>query len=215
MTREKYVNAVVHRVKCSRSKRKEIRQQLISDISAAEENGEGMEIIFKRMGSVKALAREFNENLPDVERKKYKHKKWLCIFSAVIVILMILAAVIWWIFPKYSELDSNGKFQEEIVEARTKEVVQMLDNDDFASLQEMATPAMEHALIPEIIKGYKSQISDDWGEFQSWGRIYMMEVNQMGKKYAVVQAMAGYENASVTYTITFDEDMKLAGLYLR
>lgn len=215
MTAEKYVNTVVHRVKCSRSKRKEIRQQLLSDISAAEENGEGIEVILKRMGSVKALAKEFNENLPEVERKKYKRKKISCILGAVAVTLILLAAVIWWIFPKYSELGSDGKFQEEVVEARTKEVVQMLDGDDFASLKEMATPAMEHALIPEMIKSIKSQISDDWGEFQSWGRIYMMEMTQMGKTYAVVQAMAGYENASVTYTITFDEDMKLAGLYLR
>lgn len=215
MTAEKYVNTVVRRVKCSRSKRKEIRQQLLSDISAAEENGEEIENILGRMGNVHTLAKEFNENLPEVERKKYKRKKISCILGAVAVTLVLLAAVIWWIFPKYSELGSGGKFQEEVVEARTKEVVQMLDGDDFASLREMATPAMEQALIPEMIKGIKSQISDDWGEFQSWGRLYMMEMTQMGNTYAVVQAMVGYENASVTYTITFDKDMKLAGLYLR
>lgn len=113
MTAEKYVNTVVKHVKCSKGKRREIKQQLLSDISAAEEQGEQTEEILRRMGNA------------------------------------------------------------------------------------------------------KTQISDDWGNFQSWGSIYLSEVTQQGQTFAVGQATAVYEHVTVTYTISFDEDMKLAGLYMK
>ena len=48
MTAEKYVNAVVKKVKCSKSQREEFRQQLLSDISVAKEQGEQIEKILGR-----------------------------------------------------------------------------------------------------------------------------------------------------------------------
>lgn len=35
------------------------------------------------------------------------------------------------------------------------------------------------------------------------------------EKYVVGQVTVNYENTNVTYTITFDEDLKLAGLYMK
>ena len=43
----------------------------------------------------------------------------------------------------------------------------------------------------------------------------MSEIRQRGQRYAVVQVAVMYENVEVTYTITFDENMKLAGLYMK
>ena len=63
MTTENYVNAIVKQLKCSRRKRKEIKQQLLSDIAAAIENGETAAAIMARMGSAKEAAAELNQNL--------------------------------------------------------------------------------------------------------------------------------------------------------
>ena len=43
----------------------------------------------------------------------------------------------------------------------------------------------------------------------------MSEIRQNGQRYVVVQVAVTYENVNVTYTITFDENMKLAGLYMK
>lgn len=43
----------------------------------------------------------------------------------------------------------------------------------------------------------------------------MQEVQQMGQSFAVCQTTVIYENVTVVYTITFDEEMNLAGLYMR
>lgn len=58
-------------------------------------------------------------------------------------------------------------------------------------------------------------LSSDWGNFQSFGNYYMADVKQMGRQLGIIQMNASYENTSVTYTISFDKEMKLAGLYIK
>ena len=43
----------------------------------------------------------------------------------------------------------------------------------------------------------------------------MAEINQRGQKFAIAQLNVSYENISVTYTLTFDDKMKLAGFYIK
>ena len=138
-----------------------------------------------------------------------------CILSAVLLLLVCLAVVAWWVSPKYAEIGSDGRFQEQEITARLSEVVQMLNENDYASLREQCIPVMERVLTEETFKPIKEQISKDWGAFQSLGKPYMAEMTQQGKVFAVVQVSAIYENISVTFTITFDPDMRLAGLYMR
>ena len=215
MTAEKYVNAVIRRVKCSGKQRRELRQQLLSDISAAREQGEQINEILERMGSIDTVAKEFNENLPEQEQKKFRRTRMTCILSAVLLLLVFLAVVAWWLIPKYAEIGSDGRFQEQKITARLSEVVQMLNENDYASLREQSIPVMERVLNEETFKPIKEQISKDWGTFQSLGKPYMVEMTQQGKVFAVVQVSAIYENISVTFTITFDPDMRLAGLYMK
>ncbi|MCF2641866.1 MAG: DUF3887 domain-containing protein [Lachnospiraceae bacterium] len=66
-----------------------------------------------------------------------------------------------------------------------------------------------------MIEDARRQVGSDWGEIQSFGDFYMSEIRQRGQRYAVVQVAVMYENVEVTYTITFDENMKLAGLYMK
>ena len=113
MTAEKYVNAVIRRVKCSGKQRRELRQQLLSDISAAREQGEQMNEILERMGSIDTVAKEFNENLPEQEQKKFRRTRMTCILSAALLLLVCLALVAWWLSPKYAEIGSDGRFQEQ------------------------------------------------------------------------------------------------------
>ena len=43
----------------------------------------------------------------------------------------------------------------------------------------------------------------------------MAEITQMNRHFAVCQVNVSYENVSVVYTITFDENMNVAGLYFK
>ena len=82
-------------------------------------------------------------------------------------------------------------------------------------MQAKATEEMKPMLTAESMESAKATVSDDWGAFEAYGTVYAVQIKQQGKRYAVGQMTVGYENVSVTYTLTFEEDMKLAGLYIR
>ena len=59
-----------------------------------------MNEILERMGSIDTVAKEFNENLPEQEQKKFRRTRMTCILSAVLLLLVFLAVVAWWLIPK-------------------------------------------------------------------------------------------------------------------
>ena len=215
MTVEKYVKMIVKRIRCSRKKRIEIGKQLLSDISSELENGEKPEAVMSRMGRAWEVAEEFNQNLPESERKSYRRNRIIKFVLIIAVILVAAVGVLFWFLPKSSTIGSSGVFSQEAVEQQTKWAIQELDNHDLEGLKEHATDEMSAVLTSETIENARNGISDDWGDFRSFGIVYMSELKQRGHYYAVTQVTASYENVSVTYTITFDENMKLSGLYMK
>lgn len=215
MTAEKYVNAIIKKVKCGKEKRREIKEQLLSDITIALEQGDTLEEIMKNMGSVQEIAAEFNENLSFEEHKRYVKSRRIKIVSGVAAALVVVAAAVYWFLPKGAEIGTSGKFEQAVVEERIKAVVQELNEKDYEALQENAIELMKPYLTEETMEAAKKQTAADWGEFKSFGTVYMAEISQMGKQSVVGEVTATYENASVTFRISFDEDMKLAGLYMR
>lgn len=212
---KRFISQIVKRLKCSKAKRMEIRKQLTSEIAAAMENGEKEEEIWERMGTPFEIAEEFNNGFPDSERKKHKKEKWIKGLSIAAVILLVLVAVGYWALPKATLVEDGDTFQEANVQEQAKDIVLLLDAGDYEALKQRASEQMQSVLTADYMEQAKRNFSTDWGEFQSFGKIYVSEVNQMGKRFAVAQVNASYKNIGITYTISFDEDMKLAGLYMK
>lgn len=212
---EKYIRQIMKRMKCSKSKQGEIKKQFRTDIMAAIENGEAFEEIQKRMGTPAEIAAEFNSNFSESERKKYKKELWIMRLSLVGIILLVLAAGFYWVLPKTIEIEESRIFHKEEVMEKAEYVIGLIEAEDYETLQENANRKLKSSLNKELLDSAKNGLGADWGEFQSFGNSYLAEVRQMGKRFAVIQINASYENASVTYTISFDEDGKLAGLYMK
>lgn len=218
MDSKKYVKSIVKNLRCSKAKREDIKKQLESDIQIALENGETFEDIKSRMGASESVAKEFNDNFPEKELKAAKKGKRVKILAVVGIVLFIFILIICWWWPKTSEVGSDGKFSKDEVESQSELIINLLNEDDYEGLSSHSTETMKTALTKEHYDDWetaKASIGSDWGAFVSFGKVYMTQISQMGKKYVTVQMNASYENVSVTYTITFDEDMKLAGLYMK
>lgn len=215
MTRETYVKAIIKKIKCSGAKKKEIRQQLLSDISMAQENGESLDQIIARMGTPALVAAEFNENMSSEEIKKHKRAKKLKIGGLIFVILALLVSGIYWFLPKGSELEKGGIFKEQMVRAQMQNVITWVEEEDYEALREHSISLLQPSFTGNSFSQAKATISEDWGEQKAYGNFYLFQLHQMGKKYAVGQVTVSYENTNVTYTLTFDEDLNLAGLYIK
>lgn len=215
MNGEQYVNAVVKKVRCGKERKKEIKKQLTADIETRVEQGEKPEEIIARMGTAQEIADSFNETIPAKEQKQYARNRVLKLLLSIIVLLALLAVAAYWMLPKGHEIEKSDYFDKAQVEAAMKETVELFDAGDSDSMLENAIPEMEPYLTPEAIEGIKKQIAEDWGERQQFGTVYIAEVEQKNEHFAVGEIMVTYENVSVVYRLTYDDKMRLAGLYIR
>ncbi len=219
MKAETYVDKIVKQIQCSKSKKEEIRKQLLGDIRERVAAGESEEAVIAQMGTVEELAQEFNESFSAKERKrsrKSRSTKMIIITILVIIGLFAIAtALLYWMLPKGTDISESSTFVKEQVEARVEEVINLLDDGAYDTLAENATEQMAGVLNDEDMDAAKQLVGDDWGARVELGTIYMQEVEQQGVHYVITQVAASYENVTVTYTITFDENMKLAGIYMK
>lgn len=210
-----YIDQIARRLKCSKAKREEIKKQLTADIMAEMENGESEEALIRRMGTPAEIAEEFNSSFPPGEQRKYKKEKWRKRLLAAAFLLILLGAGIYWVMPRQTALKEGGPFREPEVRSRAEEAILLLNAGDYESLQQMAEERLKSSLTAAVMEKAKGYFAEDWGELQSFGNSYIAEVTQMGERYAVIQLGAAYEHTSVSYTISFDTDMKLAGFYMK
>lgn len=215
MNEKQYVNAIVKKIKCSGIRKKEIKKQLLTDICTRIKQGEKLDVIISQMGTVKEIADGFNESISPEEKKRYMRNKVLKIVAPIVIVMIFLVLYVYWIFPKSVDIEQSKYFNKEQVETAMKDTVELLDAEDYSALQESAIPQMQTVLSAETMEDAKEAISDDWGERKQFGAVYMAEVIQGNKHFAIGEVTVTYENVSATYRLTYDEDMRLAGIYVR
>lgn len=213
MNAEKYVKEIVTRVKCTGAKRKEIGSQLLSDIAARREQGETLEQIMESMGQPQEIAEAFCQNLSDADKKAYRRSRIRKVIVDIVLMLIVVSILTWWMMPKPAVLGDD--LSQEEIEASVENVISLLNEDDFDGLQDIATDKLKNKLTRETIDMVRQNISEDWGGMQSVGRVYAQGIKQKGDLIIVTQTDAIYENVSVVYTISFDENLRLGGLYIR
>ncbi len=215
MNVNRYVNQITKKIRCTSEKKVEIRKDLLTDINCRLEKGETLENVMAQMGSVQEIADSFNESLSEEEQKKYKRSKVINIVVPVAVLVALIILYICFVIPKGVNITDSEYFTQEQVEAAMKNTVALLDAGDYAALQENCSEEMKSVMTAETMEDVKKQMAEDWGSQQSVGITYMSELEQEGRHYVVCEMTVGYENISVTYRLTYDEDMKLTGIYIR
>ena len=183
MTTENYVNAIVKQLKCSRRKRKEIKQQLLSDIAAAIENGETAAAIMARMGSAKEAAAEFNQNLSPTEQKHFSRSRKIKAVSSIrIVLALLLLFLVYWFLPKSYPIGTSGAFDEKTVEQEVQKIIQLLDARDYPALRAASIPIMQKVLENEQqIEDVKENLSRDWAACPGLAPSFLAQLNTPGR----------------------------------
>ena len=220
MNKESYVKAVAKRLTCSKARQAEFVRDLESDIAAALSAGETWEQVESRMGDPRQVAQEFNEDLSEAERaagKKRKRTKTIAIGATVAVVMVaIIGAATWWASPKTAPAGQSSHQTEQQVIERAQEVVALLDAGDYETLQSMSIDEMKAGLNAEMMEQAREiTVPGDWGAFESFGNAYATEISQSGQVFDVVEVVAVYEKATVTYGISFLNGEELAGIRMR
>ena len=216
MTKKQYINRVAKHLKCVPARKKEIRKQLDSHIEIALGEGRNLEDVLAKMGDPKALAGEFNESLTDEETvRAKKRKKIFVIIGVILVVLALAGGFFYWWLPKGRDISTSRIFDAEEVEARSEEIARLFGDEDFETLDAYLSEEVRAALQETKPEEIKSLVGENWGDFCSLGNVYMVEIREKGQSYALVQLSAAYTNISVTFTITYRENMEVYGLYIK
>lgn len=215
MNEKQYVNAIAKKIKCTGKRKKEIEKQLLTDIQMRVKQGEQLDEIISQMGTAAEIAGGFNENISLEEQKRYGRNRVLKIVIPIVVILIMLGSLVYWVLPKTADIGQSRYFNKEQVEAAMKETVGLLDAGDYKALQESAVSKMKPYLTEKTRDEIRGKLSDDWGERKQFGAVYMVELIQANKHFAVGEMTVTYDNISVTYRLTYDKDMRIAGIYVR
>lgn len=216
MTKQQYIKRVTGHLQCSGAKKQEIRKQLNSHIEIALGEGRQLEEILAKMGDPGTLAAEFNENLGGSgERKVRKRRRLFLILGIVLGVLALAVGFLYWWLPKSQDIYNSKIFDAKQVEARSAEVIQAFSEGDRESFETYLTEELSGLLEQMTLEDIKAYVGQDWGSLLNTGSAYMAQIREKGRIYAVAQINASYENVSVTYTLFYDEDMKLDGFYVK
>lgn len=216
MTKQEYIRQVTKQLQCARARKKEIQRQLDSHIEIALSEGRQLEEILAEMGDPQALAREFNENMEESEKKRAARGKILPLAAGIVLLAAALAGGwLYWAMPKGRDIHSSKIFDAGQVQSAAEEMILLFSQEDYDSLENYMSEELREALEKTPLETLRPVVGDDWGSFCNFGNIYMAEISQKGKSYAVVQLNASYDNVSVGFTLTFGEGMQLVGFYFK
>lgn len=108
-------------------------------------------------------------------------------------------------------------FDESTVESSAKNVIELLNAKDYDGAVQTFNDEMKTALPAETLEKSVSGVIEAAGSFDEFGSCSVIgqKADNSDEDMAVAVIAAKYSKSSVTYTISFDKDMQVAGLYLK
>lgn len=108
-------------------------------------------------------------------------------------------------------------FDEAVVTETAKEVVGLMNDEDYQAICDMFSDDLKDALTPEKLEESLGQIVTDRGDFKEIQNVAVVgqKIKDTEEDAAVAVVVASYENNKNTYTISFNKDMKLIGFFMK
>ncbi len=108
-------------------------------------------------------------------------------------------------------------FDADEVGTAAEEIVGLATSGDYDSIVASMRDDLKGAITADQLKEGWASIYEKAGAFDSITKIAMGGTSDQttGEEYAVVQVLVKNENASLVYTISFDQNLALVGLYLK
>ena len=110
----------------------------------------------------------------------------------------------------------SSAFDEELVVTQSETVINLINEKDYVSAEYMMEEAVRDKLSAQVLQDVMDPILEKAGSFVSYKSTSVKGTSSKdGTDYATCVVKAEYENGTLTYTITFDTDYKIAGFYIK
>ena len=117
--------------------------------------------------------------------------------------------------PAAQAQEEQAPFQGDVVQQHMMATIDRFEKGDIAGLQNEATADLKAHLSADQLKEAKAQFAQDWGARVSVGKPYMTAGKENNAWFAVCEIAVGYKATAVVYRLSYDQNMKLAGFFIR
>lgn len=133
--------------------------------------------------------------------------------TAVLILVLILALSS---TACGSAQKTSDDFDDSIVKEKAENVISLLNSSDYASVEYMVKEEVRDKLTAQVLEDALGPILEEAGEFVKFDAEQVTGSTGNGtESYATAVIKAEYENRTFIYTITFDSDYRVAGLYIK
>ncbi|CUN95113.1 DUF3887 domain-containing protein [Clostridium disporicum] len=129
-------------------------------------------------------------------------KKFIKVLSIILCLFM---------FVSCSAGKLSDAYNEDEVKAAAEEVINELNDKNYDGILEDSSDELKISLPDNKLQETWEGFSKDIGEFNSILNMTLAEKNG----YAVAITNVKYDNKKVTFTLSFNKEMKLAGIYMK
>lgn len=108
-------------------------------------------------------------------------------------------------------------YKEDDVVSKAKTVVETINTQDYDSVVAFVRSDLQTQLTADTLKtAWKTQL-DESGAFKEYKSVvtYGQKSKSTGEDYAVCVLVCTYENATRTFTLSFDKDLSVVGMYMK
>ena len=109
----------------------------------------------------------------------------------------------------------QAPFDVQVVEQHVMATITRFEKDDITGLQAEATAELRPHLTAEQVTGAKAEFAPKWGPRGAVGKPLMTAGTEGDKWYVICELAVGYKATAVVYRLSYDENMKLAGFFVR
>ena len=104
----------------------------------------------------------------------------------------------------------SDNYSEDKLKAAAEAVINSLNNEKYDEIEAMISEDLKKQLTADKIKEVWNSLKRR-GKYESISKIIFQEK----KDYVVVVTVAKYEKGNIQFTLSFNKDMKLVGIYLK
>lgn len=137
--------------------------------------------------------------------------------SAIVIMFCLSCIIFAACSDKSSDAGKNSSVssgQKEKYIEKAQNVITLFNEEKSDEIVELCDEAMKNALPKEKLSEVYTQIKSN-GDFEKFLEGEMTKVEQGRKTFTVVVQQAKYEKNTLTYTVNFDSEDKLAGIFYK
>lgn len=105
----------------------------------------------------------------------------------------------------------SDDYSEDGLKAGAEEVINKLNDKNYSDILENSSDELKNSLPDNKLQEAWEGFSKDIGNYDSISKMTVAEKNG----YGVVIANTKYENKKVTFTLSFNKEMELSGIYMK